>query len=175
MPTLTIERFSVPSSAREARSLRSATQRVLAALEERTVWYTAGCSSALRGAPVPVRELDTGELSGIRSPDIVVLADPTGTGLAEPVRERGAHALVEVHGPPTHRRAVHAYFVAWAFGDAFGVAAGIPAAGAVTAKLAREDADRTLAWGALLADVLEAARSETVGGTFHPRPTVPAR
>ena len=175
MPTLTIERFSAPSSAREARSLRSGMQRVLAALEERTVWCTAGCSRSLRPGPVPVRELDTGELSGLRSSDIVVIADPTGTGLAEPVRDRGAHALVEVHGPATHIRAVHAYLVAWGWGGAFGVAAGIPAAGAVTAKLARAHADRTLAWGALLADVLDAARSETVGGTFHPRPTVAAR
>src|SRR4051794_31989560 len=73
--TLTIERFSAPSSAREARSLRSAGQRVLAALKERTVWCGAGCSRALHAAAIPARELDTGVLSGIRPADIVVLAD----------------------------------------------------------------------------------------------------
>jgi hypothetical protein len=106
---------------------------------------------------------------------MVVLADPTDTDLPESVRERGAHALVELRGPTTRRPAVHAYLVAWHWGDALGVAAAIPAAAAVTAKVEREDAGGALVWNALLADVLEADRSETVGGTFHPRPTVPAR
>jgi hypothetical protein len=125
--------------------------------------------------PIPARELDTGRLSAVRPADIVVLGDPTDAGLAEHVRERGAHALAEVHGAATRRRAVHAYLVAWRWGDAWGVAAAIPASGAVTAKVEREHGDRTLVWDALLAGVLEADRSETVGGTFHPRPTVPAR
>ena len=180
MATLTVERVGPPSSARGARSLERTGQRALALLAERTVW----CASApagdrartLRSALALARELDLEELSRVRQADVVVLHDPVAAGLAEALRERGAHVVLDAEGTTARARAVDAYLVAWRPPGALGLAAVIPAAGAVSAKeVEPERADRALAWSTLLADVLRADRGETVGGTLHPRPAVAPR
>jgi hypothetical protein len=180
--TLAIERFASPSTARAARSRESSSRRATAALDERTVWCACARGAprdrarALRTALVTARELELAgedELAQIVEADLVVLHDPDAARLAEAVRERGAHVVLDGAAAAAGSPAVDAYLLAW--GPA-GVAAAIPATGLVAAKeFAGAEADRGLAWSCLLAQVLSADRGETVGGTFHPRPVVAPR
>jgi hypothetical protein len=59
------------------------------------------------------------------------------------------------------------------------IAALMPSADAATAKDIPADygsgEPRQLGWSAVLADIVHSDREETVGGTRHPRPTVPVR
>jgi hypothetical protein len=138
----------------------------------------------------PVREaaahIDDMLGRGVRDGDVVVLHDALTALLAEAVRERGAHAVWTVRiaaEQPTaavetawsflrgHTAGLGAYVVDW---DG-GVAALVPALGAITAKQVAGRAASDLAWGSLLADVVHADRGEMVGGTLHARPAVAAR
>ena len=185
MATLTVERFGPPSTARGARWLEAASRRADAALAERTVWCATASrrgrarAGALRSALDRVRALDVAgedELSPVGRADVVVAHDPIAAGLAEAIRERGAHVIVDAEGAAARSPAVHAYVIAWLAPGALGVAAVIPAAGGVAAKeVERGRGDRALAWSTLLADILSADAGETVGGRFHPRPAVAAR
>jgi hypothetical protein len=132
--------------------------------------------------------------SEVRAGDVVVLHDAMTAPLVEAVRERGAHAVwhVQRRGVPRMRsseeamRLLHAYLAAadaylvtWRQAAARGmraqeIAALMPSPDVVTAKEIGERADRDLAWGRLIADVVHDDRHERVGGTRHPRPIVTA-
>jgi hypothetical protein len=119
----------------------------------------------------------------IASDDIVVLHDAVTALLAQAVRERGAHTVWLLGGMTQGRSA--GMQRAWEFmqpfttavdayvttqGDA--VAAVMPSAAVVTVKAGP---DRELDWTGMLADVLEADRAQSVGGTVSVRPAVAAR
>jgi hypothetical protein len=135
----------------------------------------------------------------VRTGDVVVLHDPIAAALAPAIRERGAHAVWRApigHGEGNaavawrflhrERPALDAYVTAWRStrtaplgrGRA-GVTAYISATRALAAKEAgaatREQPYEELAWTTVLADVVRDDRFERVGGTLHPRPSVPAR
>ena len=132
--------------------------------------------------------------------DVVVLHDALTAALGEAVRDRGAHAVwdVNVGRPPAraavgaawellraHTGAIDAFVMSWF--DPAGrapsvehIAAAMPSAGVVADKevaAAGDDADRlhNQSWSVLLADIVDRGRGESVGGTLHARPSVPAR
>lgn len=119
------------------------------------------------------------ELATVAADDVVVLHDRACARLAEAVRERGAHAVLDVGTAGEGGSAVHAYVLTWGRAGpgglhVQGIAALIPATGVIDARQLPGDSDgRSLGWTCLLADVVESDRGETVGGIFHPRPTVP--
>ncbi|MEA2409285.1 MAG: hypothetical protein QOE69_3404 [Thermoleophilaceae bacterium] len=128
----------------------------------------------------------------VRPGDVVVVHDPLGAVLAEAIRERGAHAVWHVtitggraaeaarefmsrHGSP-----VDAYVITWRRS----MMAVMPSADLVTrrelsAGPPNDEEHRTrteeVGWSALVADVIRDDRHQTVGGTRHARPGVPAR
>jgi hypothetical protein len=122
--------------------------------------------------------------------DIVVLQDALAAVTAQAARERGAHVVwwLDVGdasaGPAgaawtflrPFTRAVDAYLAAWPErtqrSTAF--AAALPCSGTVTA-MDVDSASEELGWGSMLAGVVGADRTDTVGGTLHVRPTVAAR
>jgi len=182
--TLIVERFGPPSTARSAQRLDNVRRRADAVLAERTVWSATASgrgrarADGLRSALGGVHGLDAADedqLAPVRRADVVVVHDAITAGLAEAIRERGARVIVSADGVSAPIPGAHAYVIEWRVPDALGVCAAIPAAREVAAKVARDHADRGLAWRTLLADVLDADTGETVGGTFHPRPAVPAR
>jgi trehalose synthase len=133
---------------------------------------------------------------GVRPDDVVVLHDPLTAVLAQAVRDRGAHAVWEVRivaGPREagvedawsflrpYTAAVDAYVVTGNEAGSEGVvvrqvAALMPGPGVLSTKLAEggQGAD-DLAWGSVLADVVDGDRGETVGGTLRPRPAIARR
>jgi hypothetical protein len=141
------------------------------------------------------------ELVGPVGPDDVVVAHDALTALlAEAVRDRGAHAVWHVGVAASPRRAttesarsflrrytfgIDAYVTAWSPpterpGAAVErIAALMPCADTVAAKdipaAVASGGPRLLAWSSVLAEVVHSDRDETVGGTLHPRPTVPVR
>jgi hypothetical protein len=174
MPALLVERFAPPSGTRDVRTRAYRDARVADALAGRTVW----CSPRLReqlerllrdraavrpysGAPV--------------EPDDIVMLDDAP--LAPAVRECGAHAVVGLRTLPGARAtAIDAYVIAWSGRGmlAYRLAAVMPQAGRVAEK-DMDAAGDDLAWGSLLADVVDADRDEHVGGRRHVRPAVAAR
>jgi hypothetical protein len=131
----------------------------------------------------------------IGSGDVVVLEDPLGVVLAPAVRERGAHAVLEIRpesarGRARARRAEAILSRCGAAVDArvmlcqeLGpagvkrIAAVITSEDVVTAKeiTARGPQPDEICWTTVLAEIVELDRSETVGGRMHARPTVAAR
>ena len=174
MPTLFVERFTTPAGTRDARLLTYCGERADDQLAGRTVW----CSQALWGTlarllrdHARVRPY-TDALVG--TDDVVLLDDAP---LAPAIRERGAHALLRVRtlpGAPT--AAVDAYLIAWSAGGALAhrLAAVMPRAGRVAEKDYGRAGD-DLAWGSLLADVVDGDRDEHVGGRRHARPAIAVR
>jgi hypothetical protein len=121
--------------------------------------------------------------SGVRPGDIVVLCDPLTAMLAEAIRERGAHAVWQVHpeSAPAARSALDFLGPHTVGVDAYVVATGgqlaalIPTAGVVAAKEVDDDSYTGDCWTCVLADVVGVDRGDAVGGTLHPRPVVAAR
>jgi hypothetical protein len=132
----------------------------------------------------------------VQAGDVVVLHDPIAAALAQPIRDRGAHAIWSTsigRGRAAsaawrflHRSspALDAYVIAWRSGPTApqshaGVAAYIAAAGVVSAKevdVKGPGSDyKEIGWATLLADVVREDRAERVGGTVHARPSVAAR
>jgi hypothetical protein len=150
------------------------------------------CAEGVRGSE---------ELVGDVGPnDVVVAHDALTALLAEAVRERGAHAVWHVSVTPTPSRPtaaaarsflrrytsrMDAYVMTWSPYDrrpravVERIAALMPSTDAVAAKdipAAYASAEpRQLGWSTVLADVVHGDREETVGGTRHARPRVPAR
>jgi hypothetical protein len=127
----------------------------------------------------------------VRPGDVVVLHDPLAAAFALSVREGGAHAIwrIQISRPargPVAEEAwrfleaftapVDAYVVTWTVGPAVHeIAAAIPAASVVCAKEATGAGGDDLAWGSVLADVVDAAHVDRLGGTLNVRPAVAAR
>lgn len=188
MTSLVIERFGDPSIRREVRVARFERGRALDDLGGRTVW----CASALphgrarsrrlqaslrwtHDGGVVTRELNVtgpGALLDVRPGDVVVFHDAVSATMAEAVRDRGAHALCHVQPRLARGRvaAADAYLVTWRRE----IAALMPSPDLLAAKEIAERADADLAWGVLIADVVEDDRGERVGGTRHVRPVVAA-
>jgi hypothetical protein len=152
-------------------------------------------------------QADADELSGailrsegivgdeVGSGDVVVLDDPLGVVLAPALRERGAHAVLEIRpgslrsrasvgaaAPVLHRcgAAVDTRVMIWRERGRSGakrVAALISSGDVVAAKeiTARGSHPDEICWTTMLAEIVELDRSETVGGRMHARPTVAAR
>jgi hypothetical protein len=196
--SLTIERLSSPSNIRGARAQEALRQRAADVLAAHTVWCAAALTDGRTRAGALRTALDRGgwleleargpqalpgedQIALVAAGDIVVLHDRLTAQLAEPIRERGAHAVLNVGTPIEGGAAVHAYLMTWRQDGPRGmrverIAAVIPAVGVVAAKEPAGDrASRSLGWTALLADVLRSDRGQTVGGTFHARPAVAAR
>jgi hypothetical protein len=136
---------------------------------------------------------------GVGHDDVVVLHDALTAMLAQAIRERGAHVVWQVQTGVAPREpagsaawaflrrytpGVDAYVVTWLEPQRGGVAAEsiaalMPSADMVAAKeITAGSASRrrhNLAWSSVLADVVDADRGESVGGTLHPRPAVAAR
>lgn len=128
---------------------------------------------------------------GVGSGDVVVLDDPLAVVLAPALRERGAHAVLEVQ--PGSARGRASFGVAEAILRRCGaavdarvmilragstrIAALISSEDAVAAKeiTARGSQPDQICWTTVLAEIVELDCSETVGGRLHPRPTVAAR
>jgi hypothetical protein len=144
------------------------------------------------------RAMQRGELivgETVASGDVVVLDDPLGVVLAPAVRDRGAHAVLEIRpgsarrmasvsrAEPLLRRcaaAVDARVMTWrelGQSGARRIAALISSEDAVAAKeiTARGAHPEEICWTTVLAEIVELDRSETVGGRMHARPTVAAR
>lgn len=136
--------------------------------------------------------------SAVRADDVVVLHDALTAALAEAVRERGAHAVwhVRIAAAPhdaaveaawaflrPFTSAVDAYVLTWEWSAPGGaveqdIATVMPSArsGVLCAThVASDRGSAEVAWGSVLADVVEADRGESVGGMLHPRPAVAAR
>jgi hypothetical protein len=131
----------------------------------------------------------------VGSGDVVVLDEPLAVVLAPAVRERGAHAVLEIlpgsarrqasvgSAEPILRRcgaAVDARVMVLRGRGREGatrIAAVITAEDVVAAKeiTARGSHPDEICWTTVLAEIVELDRSETVGGRVHVRPTVAAR
>jgi hypothetical protein len=131
----------------------------------------------------------------VGSGDVVVLEDPLGVVLAPALRERGAHAVLEVRpasargrasigaAAPLLRRcgaAVDGRVMVWQGrrrGGDTRIVALITSEDVVAAKeiSARGSHPDEICWTTVLAEVVELGRLETVGGRLHARPTVAAR
>jgi hypothetical protein len=147
-----------------------------------------GDAEELAGAVVR-GELIVGD--GVGSGDVVVLDDPLAVVLAPALRDRGAHAVLEVRPGSVPGRA--SLGVAEAILERCGaavdarvmilragttrIAALISSEDVVAAKeiTARGSQPDQICWTTVLAEIVELDCSETVGGRFHPRPTVAAR
>lgn len=132
--------------------------------------------------------------SEVRPGDVVVLHDAMTAALVTAVRERGAHAVwhdqprrVRRTGPSAeamrflraYLAATDAYLVTWRQAAARGrlaheIAALMPSPDVLSAKEIGERTEGELAWGSLIADVVEDDRGERVGGMRHVRPVVAA-
>jgi hypothetical protein len=131
----------------------------------------------------------------VGSGDLVLLDDPLGLVLAPAVRERGAHAVLEVRPGSARARAsvgaaapvlalcggaLEARVMVWQERGRAGarriaelVTSGdVVAAKEITARGAHPD---EICWTTMLAEIAELNHSETVGGRMHVRPTVAAR
>jgi hypothetical protein len=173
VPTLVIEQFGPPAGGRDARTRAYCRARAADQLAGRTVWCAPPQRDALerllRGRAAVRAYAD----ALVGPEDIVVLDRPP---LAPAVRERGAHAVVRVRElPGSLTGAVDAYVIGWIGPGPLmcHLAAVMPHAGRVAEKDMGAPGDE-LAWGSLLADVVDADREERVGGRRHVRPAVAA-
>jgi hypothetical protein len=127
--------------------------------------------------------------------DVVVLEDPLGVLLAPALRERGAHAVLEVRpGSSRGRRgtgpgervlrgcdaALEARVMIWLEHGRAGVkriATAVTSEDVATLKeiTAPGSEPDQICWTTILAEIVELDRIETVGGMLHVRPTVAAR
>jgi hypothetical protein len=132
--------------------------------------------------------------------DVVVLHDALTAALGEALRGRGAHVVwdVPLGTAPAgvavaatweflhpHARAIDAVVMSWTdrAERAAGIehiAAAMPSAALLATKevpASGADAQRlhNRGWSTLLADIVDRDRGESVGGTRHARPAVPAR
>jgi hypothetical protein len=141
----------------------------------------------LRGERIVGEEVGSG--------DVVVLDDPLGLVLAPALRERGAHAVLDVRpgsargraavgaAAPVLRRcggALDARVMIWREPGRAGakrIAALITSGDVVAAKeiTARGSHPDEICWTTMLAEIVELNHGETVGGRMHVRPTVAAR
>lgn len=172
MATLLVERFAPPVGARDNRVLAYRDQRVADGLADRTIWCTSELRDRLRRLLRDRASVRSYEEARVAPDDVVVMdeRDP----LAQEVRERGAHAVVRVRAMPGRpAAAVDAYLYVWSDrGDlACRISAVMPRAGRVAEKDMRA-ADDELAWGSLLADIVDSDRQERVGGRRGARPAV---
>lgn len=132
----------------------------------------------------------------VQAGDVVVLHDPIAAALAQPIRDRGSHAIWSTsigRGRAAYaawqflhrsRPGLDAYITAWRSdrpvrtGRAR-IAAYIAAPSVISAK--EVDASRSgqgyeeIGWTTLLADVVRDDRAERVGGTVRARPSVAPR
>jgi hypothetical protein len=120
--------------------------------------------------------------AGVGRGDVVVLHDALTPALALGLREQGAHVVWSLRfeaGASAHEAwdflarhlpAVDAFVIS---GSGW-VLAVIPAQSEVAAIDAARD-DEAWSWAGALAEVVQADRSETVGGCFHARPAVAVR
>jgi len=139
-------------------------------------------------------------VGAVESQDVLVVHGALGAIMAQPARERGAHAVWHISGSDvsaqTPRRAresvvgavlspgVDAYLMSWRERGPRGhtverIVAAMPSARIVAAKefparFAGEE-PRRLAWRMALAEVVRSDRGECVGGTLRPRPVVAPR
>jgi hypothetical protein len=186
--SLLVEHFRAPSGARDTRAFDSARRRTLAELAGRTVWCAGGASAwRLRehlgwadgdGVAAAWLRVPDGEdlVADMRLDDIVVLHHPLTAAVAEPIRDRGAHAVWHVIAPTVPAPAIDAYVMTRRTVDgAQVVAALMPRAGIVAAKEIRGVPYGDVGWSSLLADVVRTDREECVGGTLHARPAVAPR
>jgi len=131
----------------------------------------------------------------VSAEDVVVFQDALGPAMARAVRERGAYAVWHVRLGRTpagvaateawgllslYASALDAYLMTWSRrsrpgATMRGVAALMPAPDLVAAKEMRPEQRQGIGWGSALADVVEVARGERVGGTLRPRPAVSRR
>jgi hypothetical protein len=132
--------------------------------------------------------------------DVVVLHDALTATLGEALRGRGAHVVWDVPLGPApagvavaaaweflrpHARAIDAVVMSWSAPErhAWGVehiAAAMPspallATKEIPASGADAESRHNRGWSTLLADIVDRDRGESVGGTLHARPAVPAR
>jgi len=167
MPTLTIERFAIPTSGRQTRRLDDARARAADELGDRTVWWWA--------------DGDVHPEDPVCRQDVVVLRERPAPELMESLRELGAHVVWHVaRRPPAPAPAVDAYVMTWYARPRAGrrdhnLAALMPCARIVVAKDLVAGMDDELGWTSLLADVVHNDRDETVGGTRQARPAVAPR
>ena len=190
---MTCSLLEVPADAR----LRDLAERLDAMLEGSSPSGLGAAERELCAEGVSGSE----ELVGAVGPDDVVVVHDTLTALlAEALRERGAHAVWHVSFAPAPSPAavaaartflrrytslMDAYVMTWSppAGRTGAVveriAALMPSTDAVAAKdipaTYAGGEPRLLGWSTVLADVVHGDRAETVGGTRHPRPTVPLR
>jgi hypothetical protein len=171
VPTLLIERFAPPAGTRDARERAYCRERAEDELGGRTVWCSAALRDGLERLLAGRANVRTYSEALVGRDDIVVLDD---TPSAPEVREHGAHAVVRVSTLPSSRAAaVDAYLISWTATGALAcrLSAILPNADRVVEKDMRGHGD-DLAWGSLLADVVDADRAEHVGGRRHVRPAV---
>jgi hypothetical protein len=194
---------AMPAGRRDARVLRDRLGRAGAVradtldarVQERALDAAETVDSMLTGSGPPAeglgpteREAYTG-VSGedalaarVRPGDVVVLHDALSPALARGMREHGAHIVWSVRRTPGARASE-----AWAFledllpaVDAYlvvepdRITAVIPAHGAVAAMVAPAQ-DHGWGWTGALAEVVQADRDDTVGGTLHARPAIAVR
>jgi trehalose synthase len=129
--------------------------------------------------------------------DVVVVHDPVSAMLVQPLRERGVHTVwhtrVAAPLPATdagrsflHRftTGLDAYLATWSEPSADGtmverIVALMPSADLVAGReipaAFASGEPRQIGWSSVLAEVVHGDRDETVGGTRHARPKVPAR
>lgn len=173
-------------------------------LGDRLDGMLAGLSSAPLGAAereICAAGVGDGEelVRAVGPDDVVVLHDAVSALLAQPLRERGAHAIWHTRvAAPLPRgmtdaarsflrrwtNDIDAYLATWSERSADGtvverIAAIMPSADlVVTRELPAAFASgepRQVSWSSILAQVVHADRDETVGGTRHARPAVPSR
>jgi trehalose synthase len=176
---------------------------------------SAGLEAMLTGSAARPARLDAGDREiyagghaggdaaiehRVRAGDVVFLHDPATAGVADAVREQGAHAIWQLRvGATGEAGAAHALAFLGEFTAALNAivtasslpprrgvrvtrfTAVIPAADVVAAKDVVHAGEPTrpdgvpagdLGLSSLLAYLLEADRAESVGGTLHPRPAV---
>ena len=175
-----------PGSARDARALEADRRRAIDTLAPRRVWCATLADGLARAIELStalqrVGWLDVTSPAGIDAEqqtahvgpdDIVVLHDGQTARLAEAMRERGAHVVLNLGPASDVRFAAHAYLMT----EPERLAAFIPAPRVTAArKLPAGPAGRPLGWSSILAEVVACDRGETVGGTLRPRPAVTAR
>jgi trehalose synthase len=138
---------------------------------------------------------------GVRPDDVVVVHDPLTAALAEAIRARGAHAVwhVTIRGGRAadaarafmrrHTGPIDAYVMTWRRPVGRGLveesmtavmpSADVVAARELGAEYPTDEGHRSrteeVGWSALLADVINGDRHQTVGGTRHARPSVAPR
>jgi hypothetical protein len=172
MPTLVIERFTPPAGTRrDMRTRAYCGERAAHELADRTVWCLPELQEPLTRLLEDRAAVRT-YADALVGPDDIVLLDDAQR--APEIRERGAHAVVPVRRRPARTVAgVDAYLIAWSTRGmlAYRMAAVLPRSGRVSEK-DMDAAGDALAWGSLLADVVNADRDEHVGGRRHARPAV---